>query len=152
LNSENCSCAATPAKNCLTPAVPFPDAEQGIVAALAVHPPMNIRRQPGDDPVDVTAAEAFVHALDQRYRGFAHDRLLCCQTRCAGVTSGVDRQLRCQPIPGSASITHACVGGFKRAEIFPFARSRIFLARIQPIFAGFQFPNHNDFHRSDADH
>jgi hypothetical protein len=30
------------------------------------------------------------------------------------------------------------------AEIFAFARSRIFLARIQPILAGFQFPNHND--------
>ena len=30
------------------------------------------------------------------------------------------------------------------AEIFPFARSRIFLAGIQPILAGFQFPNHND--------
>jgi hypothetical protein len=40
----------------------------------------------------------------------------------------------------------------ERAEISPFARSRIFLARIQPIFAGFQFPNHNDFHRLDADH
>ena len=32
----------------------------------------------------------------------------------------------------------------KRAEIFPLARSRIFLAGIQPILAGFQFPNHND--------
>jgi hypothetical protein len=31
------------------------------------------------------------------------------------------------------------------AKVFSFARSRIFLARIQPIFAGFQFPNHNDF-------
>ena len=30
------------------------------------------------------------------------------------------------------------------AEIFSFARSRIFLAGIQPILAGFQFPNHND--------
>src|SRR5258707_4594359 len=30
------------------------------------------------------------------------------------------------------------------AEIFSLARSRIFLAGIQPIFAGFQFPNHND--------
>jgi hypothetical protein len=32
----------------------------------------------------------------------------------------------------------------ERAEIFPFARSRIFPAGIQPILAGFQFPNHND--------
>ena len=32
----------------------------------------------------------------------------------------------------------------ERAEIFSFARSRIFLAGIQPIFAGFQFPNHKD--------
>jgi hypothetical protein len=32
----------------------------------------------------------------------------------------------------------------ERAEIFSFARSRIFLAGIQPIFAGFQFPNHNE--------
>jgi hypothetical protein len=29
------------------------------------------------------------------------------------------------------------------AEIFAFARSRIFLARIQPILTGFQFPDHN---------
>ena len=33
----------------------------------------------------------------------------------------------------------------ERAEIFSFPGSRIFLARIQPILAGFQFPNHNDF-------
>jgi hypothetical protein len=32
----------------------------------------------------------------------------------------------------------------ERAEISSFARSRIFLAGIQPILAGFQFPNHND--------
>ena len=32
----------------------------------------------------------------------------------------------------------------KRAEIFSFTRSRIFLARIQPILPGLQFPNHND--------
>ncbi len=32
----------------------------------------------------------------------------------------------------------------ERAEIFSFARSRIFLAGIQPILAGFQFPNHSD--------
>jgi hypothetical protein len=30
----------------------------------------------------------------------------------------------------------------ERAEIFSFARSRISLAGIQPILAGFQFPNH----------
>ncbi len=30
------------------------------------------------------------------------------------------------------------------AEIFSFARSLIFLAGIQPILAGFQFPNHED--------
>jgi hypothetical protein len=30
----------------------------------------------------------------------------------------------------------------ERAEIFSFARPRIFLAGIQPILAGFQFPNH----------
>jgi len=30
------------------------------------------------------------------------------------------------------------------AEIFSFACSRIFLARIQPILPGLQFPNHND--------
>jgi hypothetical protein len=40
----------------------------------------------------------------------------------------------------------------ERAEISPFARSRIFPTGIQPILAGFQFPNHNDSHRSDADH
>jgi hypothetical protein len=33
----------------------------------------------------------------------------------------------------------------ERAEIFSFARSLILLAGIQPIFAGFQFPNHEDF-------
>jgi hypothetical protein len=32
----------------------------------------------------------------------------------------------------------------ERAEIFAFAGSRILLAGIQPILAGFQFPNHND--------
>jgi hypothetical protein len=32
----------------------------------------------------------------------------------------------------------------ERAEIFSFARSLIFLAGIQPILAGFQFPNHKD--------
>jgi hypothetical protein len=32
----------------------------------------------------------------------------------------------------------------ERAEIFSFARSLILLAGIQPILAGFQFPNHND--------
>ena len=36
----------------------------------------------------------------------------------------------------------------ERAEIFSFARSRIYLAGIQPILAGFQFSNHNDSHRS----
>jgi hypothetical protein len=30
----------------------------------------------------------------------------------------------------------------ERAEVFSFARSRIFLAGIQPILARFQFPNH----------
>jgi len=30
------------------------------------------------------------------------------------------------------------------AEIFSFAGSLIFLAGIQPILAGFQFPNHYD--------
>ena len=32
----------------------------------------------------------------------------------------------------------------ERAQIFSFARPLIFLAGIQPILAGFQFPNHND--------
>jgi hypothetical protein len=32
----------------------------------------------------------------------------------------------------------------ERAEISPFARSRIFPTGIQPILAGFQFPDHND--------
>jgi hypothetical protein len=32
----------------------------------------------------------------------------------------------------------------ERAEIFSSARSGIFLAGIQPILPGFQFPNHND--------
>jgi hypothetical protein len=32
----------------------------------------------------------------------------------------------------------------ERAKICSFARSRIFLAGIEPIFAGFQFPNHKD--------
>ena len=34
---------------------------------------------------------------------------------------------------------------FECAEIFSFAASRIFLAGIQPILAGLQFPNHKDF-------
>jgi hypothetical protein len=33
----------------------------------------------------------------------------------------------------------------ERAEISSFARLRIFLARIQSILAGFQFPYHKDF-------
>ena len=37
-----------------------------------------------------------------------------------------------------------CSLAVERAEIFSFACSRIFLARIQPILARFQFPNHND--------
>ena len=37
-----------------------------------------------------------------------------------------------------------CCLALERAEIFSFARSRIFLPRIQPILAGFQFPNHKD--------
>ncbi len=37
-----------------------------------------------------------------------------------------------------------CCLTLERAEIFSFARSRIFLSGIQPILAGFQFPNHND--------
>jgi hypothetical protein len=32
----------------------------------------------------------------------------------------------------------------ERAKIFSFARSLIFLAGVEPILAGFQFPNHND--------
>jgi hypothetical protein len=32
----------------------------------------------------------------------------------------------------------------ERAETFSFARSRIFLLGMQPIFPGFQFPNHKD--------
>lgn len=38
-----------------------------------------------------------------------------------------------------------CSLAAERAEIFPLAGSRIFLAGIQPILSGFQFPNHNDF-------
>ena len=38
-----------------------------------------------------------------------------------------------------------CSLAAERAEIFSFARSLIFLAGIQPILAGFQFPNHEDF-------
>jgi hypothetical protein len=37
-----------------------------------------------------------------------------------------------------------CYLAVKRAEIFSLARSRIFLARIQPILPRLQFPNHND--------
>ena len=37
-----------------------------------------------------------------------------------------------------------CIPAVERAEIFSFTRSRIFLARIQPILPGLQFPNHND--------
>jgi hypothetical protein len=37
-----------------------------------------------------------------------------------------------------------CSLAIEGAEIFSFARSRIFLTGIQPILAGFQFPNHND--------
>jgi hypothetical protein len=33
----------------------------------------------------------------------------------------------------------------ERAEISSFPRVRIFLAGIQPILAGFKFPNHGDF-------
>jgi hypothetical protein len=40
----------------------------------------------------------------------------------------------------------------ERAMIFSFTRSRIFLAGIQPILPGFQFPDHDDSHRSDANH
>ena len=36
------------------------------------------------------------------------------------------------------------------AEILSFVRSRIFLAGIQPILSGFQFPNHNDSLGHDA--
>jgi len=35
-----------------------------------------------------------------------------------------------------------CTLAVERAEIFSFARSRIFLAGIQPILAGFQFSDH----------
>jgi hypothetical protein len=35
-----------------------------------------------------------------------------------------------------------CIPAVERAEIFSFACSRIFLAGIQPILAGLQFPNH----------
>jgi hypothetical protein len=35
-----------------------------------------------------------------------------------------------------------CILAVERAEIFSFACSRIFLAGIQPILAGLQFPNH----------
>jgi hypothetical protein len=38
-----------------------------------------------------------------------------------------------------------CCLALESAEIFSFARSRIFLARIQPILAGFQFSNHERF-------
>ena len=37
-----------------------------------------------------------------------------------------------------------CCLAVERAEIFSFARSRIFLAGIQPILPRFQFSNHND--------
>ena len=36
-----------------------------------------------------------------------------------------------------------CSLAVEGTEIFPFARSRIFLARIKPILARFQFPDHN---------
>jgi hypothetical protein len=36
-----------------------------------------------------------------------------------------------------------CSLAIERAKIFSFARSRIFLAGIQPILARFQFPNQN---------
>jgi len=45
-----------------------------------------------------------------------------------------------------------CCLALERAEISSLARSRIFVAGIQPILAGFQFPNHNDSRRSDANH
>jgi hypothetical protein len=35
-----------------------------------------------------------------------------------------------------------CCLAVERAEIFSFSDSRIFLARIEPILAGLQFPNH----------
>jgi len=35
-----------------------------------------------------------------------------------------------------------CTLAVERAEIFSFARSRIFLAGIKPILAGFQSPDH----------
>jgi hypothetical protein len=37
-----------------------------------------------------------------------------------------------------------CILAVERAEIFSFACSRIFRTGIQPILAGFHFPNHND--------
>jgi hypothetical protein len=37
-----------------------------------------------------------------------------------------------------------CCLALESAEIFSFARSRIFLSGIQPILSGFQSPNHND--------
>ena len=37
-----------------------------------------------------------------------------------------------------------CCLAVERAEIFSFTRSRIFLARIQPVLPGFQFSNHRD--------
>ena len=36
-----------------------------------------------------------------------------------------------------------CSFAVERAEIFSFSRSQIFVAGIQPILPGFQFPNHN---------
>jgi hypothetical protein len=36
-----------------------------------------------------------------------------------------------------------CSFAVERAEIFSFSRFRSFLAGIQPILPGFQFPNHN---------
>ena len=41
-----------------------------------------------------------------------------------------------------AFVLFRCCNALERAEIFSFALSRIFLAGIQPILAGFQFPNH----------
>jgi hypothetical protein len=39
--------------------------------------------------------------------------------------------------------------GRKGAEIAPFAGARIFLARIQPIFAGGEFADHEELPRSE---
>ena len=59
-------------------------------------------------------------------------------------TTFVEPALTPFEILNRAFVLLRCSLAVECAEIFSFARSRIFLAGIQPVTAGFQFPNHTD--------